>query len=192
MVGAILAGGQATRLGGGDKGLRMVGGQSILARIIVRMRPQVDRLLLNANGDPARFAGFGLEVVPDSLPGLPGPLAGVLACLERAAELGAEAIVTVPSDAPFVPRDLAARLAAAGSFAMAAGGDGRLHPTFGLWPVDRREALRAAIVGGARRLGGWMAEQGATVAAFPDEFGFFNVNAPEDLAAAEALAARFG
>lgn len=192
MVGAILAGGQGTRLGGGDKGLRVVGGRSILARIVARLEPQVDRLLLNANGDPARFGGLGLDVVPDSLPGLPGPLAGVLACLERAAEAGNEAVVTVPSDAPFVPGDLVARLSAAGSFAMAAGPDGRVHPTFGLWPVDRREVLRAAIVAGARRLGGWMADHGAAEARFPDEFGFFNVNAPEDLAAAEALAARLG
>lgn len=192
IVGVILAGGRASRLGGGDKGLRPVGGRPILARIVARLEPQVDRLILNANGDPARFAFLGLEVVADGAPGLPGPLAGVLAGLDRAAELGAAAIVTVPGDAPFVPGDLAARLAAAGPFAMATGPDGRRHPTFGRWPVAQREALAAGIAAGARRVGDWMAGKGAVEAPFPEADGFLNVNAPEDLAAAEAVAARLG
>jgi len=192
IVGVILAGGRASRLGGGDKGLRLVGGRPILARSAARLGPQVDRLILNANGEPARFAALGLEVVADGVPGLPGPLAGVLAGLDHAAGLGAVAIVTVPGDAPFVPCDLAARLAAAGPFAMAVGPDGRRHPTFGRWPIALRGALAAGIAAGARRVGEWMAGAGAAEARFPDAAGFLNVNAPEDLAAAEALAARLG
>lgn len=192
IVGVILAGGQASRLGGGDKGLRLVGGRPILARIAARLGPQVDRLILNANGDPARFACLGLEVLADGVPGLPGPLAGVLAGLDRAGELGAAAIVTVPGDAPFVPGDLAVRLVAAGPFAMAVGPDGRRHPTFARWPVAQREALAAGIAAGARRVGEWMAGGGAAEARFPDATGFLNVNTPDDLAAAEAVVARLG
>lgn len=195
IVGVILAGGEARRLGGGDKGLRRVGGRPILARIVERLAPQVDAVLLNANGDPARFAAAGLaglEVVPDTVQDLPGPLAGVLAGLERAATLGADAVLTVPCDAPFLPLDLRARLAAAGPFALATGSDGRRHPTFGLWPVERRAVLRHAIAEGARRIGAWMAEAGAAEVRFADEAGFFNVNAAADLAAAEAIAARIG
>lgn len=190
IVGVILAGGRSSRLGGGDKGLRSIGGRPILARIVERLAPQVEGVLLNANGAPERFAMLGLEVVPDSVPDLPGPLAGVLAGLERAAALGADAVLTVPCDAPFLPLDLGQRLEAAGRFAVVEGGDGRLHPTFGLWPVDRRTALREAIAGGARRIGKWMAEAGAVEVRFEDETGFFNVNAAADLAAAEAIAAR--
>lgn len=189
IVGVILAGGRASRLGGGDKGLRTVGGRTILSRIVERLEPQVDALLLNANGDPARFAGLGVEVVGDGVPGLPGPLAGVLAGLDRAAEMGAGAVLTIPSDAPFVPRDLRMRLAAAGPFAMAVGGDGRRHPTFGLWPVSLQGDLRRGVAGGARRVGEWMAGHGAAEAVFKNGDGFFNVNTADDLAAAEALAA---
>lgn len=193
IVGVILAGGRATRMGGGDKGLRAVGGQPILARAAARLAPQVAVVLLNANGDPGRFASLGLEVVPDTVPGMPGPLAGVLAGMERAAALGAGSVATVPCDAPFPPPDLVARLRAAGPFALAVGGDGRRHPTFGLWPVGLRGALREGIAAGARRVGAWMAEHGAAEARFADEAGFLNVNTPADLAAAEqALAARSG
>lgn len=192
IVGVILAGGRASRLGGGDKGLLAIGGETILARISARLAPQVGALLLNANGDPGRFGDLGLEVVADTVPDLPGPLAGVLAGLERAVELGAVAAVTVPCDAPFVPADLVARLAAAGPFALAVDGEGRRHPTFGLWPVGLRDALAGGIAGGTRRVGGWMAEHGAAEARFEDASGFFNVNAGADLAAAEAIVARAG
>jgi molybdenum cofactor guanylyltransferase len=190
ILGVILAGGRASRLGGGDKGLRRVGGRTILTRVAERLAPQVDALVLNANDDPARFAALGLEVVPDGVPDLPGPMAGVLAGLDRGAALGATAVLTVPCDAPFLPRDLAARLSGAGTFAMAVGEDGRRHPTVGLWPVSLAESLRTGLAGGARRLGDWMLAHGARPVEIPGETAFVNVNTPGDLAAAEALAAR--
>lgn len=190
IVGVILAGGRASRFGGGDKGLRSIGGRPILSRIVERLGPQVDVIFLNANGDPARFAALGVEVIPDGVPGLPGPLAGVLAGLDHAAEMGADAVLTVPSDAPFVPVDLRARLAAAGPFAVAVGPDGRRHPTFGLWLVGMRGPLRDGIAAGARRVGQWMTDHGVAEVVFEAEHAFFNVNFPADLSEAEGLATR--
>jgi len=199
VAGVILAGGRATRMGGGDKGLRQVAGRPLLARVIERIAPQVGRLALNANGDPARFAAFGLPVIADSLPDHPGPLAGVLAGLDWAAGIGAEAVVTVAADTPFFPADLVAGLRAAAGpsgLALAASPDGegvlRRHPTFGLWPVALRDDLRAALEGGLRKIVLWTDAHGAGRAAFPaTPFDpFFNVNSPEDLALAEDLATR--
>ncbi|HHX88424.1 MAG TPA: molybdenum cofactor guanylyltransferase, partial [Paracoccus sp.] len=113
VLGVILAGGRATRMGGGDKGLRQVAGRRLLDHVIDRLGPQVAGLAINANGDPARLAGFGLPVLPDSLPDHPGPLAGVLAGMDWAAGQGARAIVTAAADTPFFPPDLVARLQAA-------------------------------------------------------------------------------
>ena len=194
--GIILAGGKATRMGGGDKGLRVVAGKRLLDRVIERLGPQCEALAINANGDPARFAGFGLPVLPDSLPDHPGPLAGVLAGLDWAAGLGAEAIVTVAADTPFFPADLVARLRAAAGpsgLALAASRDdsGKLwqHPTFGLWPVALRDNLRAALEGGLRKIVLWTDRHAAGIAEFPsDPFDpFFNINTPEDIAEAERL-----
>lgn len=194
--GVILAGGKATRMGGGDKGLKVVAGLRLLDRVIARLGPQCDPLAINANGDPARFATFGLPVLPDSLPDHPGPLAGVLAGLDWAAGLGAASIVTVAADTPFFPADLVARLqAAAGPSGLALAAsrdeDGKLwqHPTFGLWPVALREDLRSALGGGLRKIVLWTEHHGAGVAEFPsDPFDpFFNINTPEDIAAAERL-----
>ena len=179
----ILAGGRATRLGGGDKALTGLGGQPMLARGIARLAPQAGPLALNANGEAARFAGFALPVIADSVAGHPGPLAGVLAGLDWAAGLGAEGLVSVAADTPFFPADLVARLAAAGPFALAASDDG-LHPTFGLWPVAARDALRDALAAGERRVGRWAEAAGAVRAAFEDKAAFFNVNTPGDLAEA--------
>ena len=196
LPGVILAGGRATRMGGGDKGARLVGGQTLFARVIARLAPQCAPLAINANGDPARLA-FGLPVLPDSLPDHPGPLAGVLAGLDWAAGIGAPAIVTVAADTPFVPADRVARLQAAAGpagLALAASADetGRMqrHPTFGLWPVALRHDLRAALEGGLRKIVLWTDGHGAGSAAFSsDPFDpFFNVNTPEDIAIAEALA----
>lgn len=193
----ILAGGRASRMGGGDKGLLDLDGQALLARVIERLGPQAGPLALNANGDPARFAGLGLPVIADGVPGLPGPLAGVLAGLDWAAGLGAEAVVSAAADTPFLPLDLAARLAAAAGpsgLALAASPDAegrlRLHPTFGLWPVALRGALRQALIQGQRRVAAWAEAQGAGIAAFPSApfDPFFNVNTPEDLARARDLA----
>ena len=154
ILGVILAGGQSSRMGGGDKCLLSLGGRPILAHVIDRLRPQVDGLALNANGDPERFAAFGLPVLPDSVGGFPGPLAGVLAGMDWAAGQGAEAIVTAAADTPFFPDDLVRALRTATvagdtplAMAMTPGEDGRLdrHPTFGYWPVDLRDDLRAAL-----------------------------------------------
>lgn len=192
----ILAGGQARRMGGGDKGLRAVAGQSLLGRVIDRLAPQAAPLAINANGDPARFAGFGLPVLADSVAGFPGPLAGVLAGLDWAAGLGAGAIVTAAADTPFFPTDLVARLATAAGpsgLALAAvdeGGRVRPQPTFGLWPVALRDDLRAALAGGLRKVVLWTGAHGAGLAVWPAAGApFFNVNTPEDLALAERMAA---
>jgi len=197
--GVILAGGRATRMGGGDKGLRAVDGQPLIDRVIARLGPQCGGLAINANGDPARFARFGLPVLPDSLPDRPGPLAGVLAGLDWAAERGARAIVTAAADTPFFPTDLAARLqAAAGPSGLCLAGSadatGRMqrHPTFGLWPVALREDLRTALAGGLRKIVIWTDAHGAGLATFDSApfDPFFNVNTPEDIATAEDLARR--
>ena len=202
LPGVILAGGLATRMGGGDKALLPLGGRPILSHVIDRLAPQVTGLALNANGDPARFSGFGLPVIPDSLPGHPGPLAGVLAGLDWAAGQGAGAIVTVAADTPFFPADLVRRLCAAAEgqahplvLAATPRGDeetrsmtGRLirHPTFGLWPVALRDDLRAALAEEIRKVVIWTGRHGGREAVFPgDPDPFFNVNTPGDLAAAE-------
>lgn len=197
-LGVILAGGLATRMGGGDKGLLSLGGRPLLAHVIDRLAPQVAGLALNANGDPGRFAQFGLPVIADSVPGHPGPLAGVLAGLDWAAGLGAGVIVTAAADTPFFPSDLVARLVAAAEgmecpLVLAATPDparGRArHPTFGLWPVALREDLRRALAGGVRKVVRWTDAHGGREALFPAGAvdPFFNVNTPGDLARAEAL-----
>lgn len=192
-AGVILAGGRATRMGGGDKGLLALNGQALLVRVIDRLAPQCQPLALNANGDPARFAGFGLPVLADGIPGYPGPLAGVLAGLDWAAALGVDALVSVAADTPFFPTDLVARLRDAGQFALAASADDdgvlRTHPTFGLWPVSLRQPLRAAIESGQRRVAEWAMAQGAMRVAFDSKphDPFFNINTPDDLARAQAL-----
>lgn len=197
IAGVILAGGRATRMGGGDKGLRRVRGLRLMDHVLERLSPQVGAMAINANGDPARLAEFGLPVLADSLPDHPGPLAGVLAGLDWAAGIGADGIVTVAADTPFFPRDLAARLVAAAGpsgLCLAASPDetGRMqrHPTFGLWPVALRDDLRAALTGGLRKIVLWTDGHAAGTAAFAsDPFDpFFNVNTPEDLALAETLA----
>jgi len=196
VAGVILAGGQATRMGGGDKGLLRVRDLRLIDHVIARLAPQCARLAINANGDPARFAEFALPVLPDSLPEYPGPLAGVLAGLDWAAAEGVDAIVTAAADTPFFPHDLVARLrAAAGPDGLALAGSrdaaGKLwrHPTFGLWPVALREDLRDALKGGLRKIVLWTDAHQAGLAEFPTgPFDpFFNVNTPEDVARAEHL-----
>jgi molybdopterin-guanine dinucleotide biosynthesis protein A len=197
-LGVILAGGLATRMGGGDKGLLALGPGTLLSHVIARLEPQVAGLALNANGDPTRFAHIGLPVLPDSIAGFAGPLAGVLAGLDWAADQGAETIVTAAADTPFFPGDLVPQLLLAGDgmdnpLVLAATPDARRgtvrHPTFGLWPVALRDDLRAALEGGLRKVVLWTDAHGGREAVFPvAEFDpFFNVNTPEDLAQAEAL-----
>jgi molybdopterin-guanine dinucleotide biosynthesis protein A len=198
VAGVILAGGLARRMGGGDKGLREIAGETILGRVIARVQPQVERLALNANGDPARFAAYGLPVAPDGIDGFPGPLAGVLAGLDwaSAAAPACSHVASFATDAPFIPYDLVARLAAAleadrADLACAASG-GRTHPVFGLWPVRLRADLRRALVDeGVRKVDAWTSRYRLAIAEWRAQplDPFFNANEPADLAAAERLAA---
>lgn len=187
--GLILMGGKATRMGGGDKGLLPLGETTILAHVLDRLSPQVDRIALNANGDPARLNHLNLPVLPDGLPDHPGPLAGTLAGLEWAAAIGATHIVTAAADTPFLPCDLVPRLLLAGQdtgFALAASPGGR-QPTFGLWPVSLRGPLRQALLDGLRKIIQFTQAHGAGTADFTDDAAFFNINTPDDLITAEAL-----
>lgn len=200
-LGVILAGGLARRMGGGDKGLLHLAGQPLLRHVIDRLEPQVAGLALNANGDAARFATYRLPVLPDSIDGFVGPLAGVLAGLDWAAAQGADSIVTAAADTPFFPCDLVPQLLLASEgmatpLVLAATPDperGRSrHPTFGLWPVALRDDLRAALNGGLRKVVMWTDQHGGREALFPvvGFDPFFNVNTPADLAQAEALMER--
>ncbi len=194
-VAVLLAGGLARRMGGGDKPLRRLGGRPLLDHVLDRVRPQVRAIALNANGDPARFAAWGLPVLPDTLPDNPGPLAGVLAGMRWAAAGGAADVLSVPTDTPFLPADLAARLeqarrAAGVAIACAASG-GRTHPVVALWPASLADALEAALLAGMRKIDRWTAAQGVVSAIF-DESGYdplLNVNSPDELQAAERLLA---
>jgi molybdopterin-guanine dinucleotide biosynthesis protein A len=196
VVGLLLAGGQSRRMGGGDKALRLLGGIALLDWVIERLRPQVDALVLNANGDRARFARFALPIVADSVPGFAGPLAGVLAGLDWAISHRPDCpyVVSVATDAPFLPADLVARLAhgldeAGADLACAASG-GRSHPVFGLWPVRLRDDLRQAVVDQAiRKVDLWTARHRLATVPFDDQpvDPFFNANRPEDLETAASL-----
>ena len=196
VVGLLLAGGQSRRMGGGDKALRPLGGIPLIDRVIEWLRPQVNALVLNVNGDPARFARLGLPVAADSVPGFAGPLAGVLAGLDWAFSHRSDCpyVVSVATDAPFLPIDLVARLAqgldeGSADLACAASG-GRPHPVFGLWPVRLRDDLRRAVVGQAiRKVDLWTARHRLATVPFDDKpvDPFFNANRPEDLETAARL-----
>lgn len=193
-LGLILAGGLSRRMGGGDKALRSLAGQPILAHIVARLAPQVAGLVLSANGDPARFAPFSLPVLPDATSDHPGPLAGILAGLDHAAAHGHGWLVSVPADAPFLPPDLVNRLRHAqhGSqttMAIAASA-GRSHPVVGLWPVTMRDRLRAALAAGQRRVTAMTGDAALATWADTPIDPFLNINTPDDLAAAETLIAR--
>ncbi|MBL4691131.1 MAG: molybdenum cofactor guanylyltransferase MobA [Rhodospirillales bacterium] len=196
VLGVLLAGGLARRMGGGDKGLSVLGGRPMLDRIIERARPQVSTLILNANGDSERFAAYGLDVAPDVIEGFAGPLAGVLTGLEWAAENAPDIqwVATFATDAPFVPMDLVDRLDRAvakdGADLACACSNGRAHPVFGLWPRRLAGDLRRAMIDeDMRRIDRWTARYKLTEVEFSaDPFDpFFNVNAPENLAEAERL-----
>jgi molybdopterin-guanine dinucleotide biosynthesis protein A len=198
-LGLVLAGGLARRMGGGDKARIMIGGTTILERVLARLTPQCQQIILNANNDLARFADTGLPVVPDSVPGFAGPLAGILAGLDWAAAHAPEItdIASVPGDCPFLPVDLVARLQAvrlAGGqrLTCARSGEWR-HPVVGLWPVALREDLRRALAEeGLHKIESWTGRHGVAIADWPVQpvDPFFNVNTPEDVAEAERIAAQ--
>lgn len=203
VAGVILAGGLSRRMGGGDKSLRPLGGKPVLAHVIARARPQVAALVLNANGDPARFADFGLPVAPDVVEGFAGPLAGILTGLAWAeANLpGCRWLASFACDAPFLPEDLVARMLAAveaeGAELACAASRGRAHPVFGLWPLGLRADLEAAMRDEEiRKVDRWTARHRLATAEFPEVETpqgpldpFFNANRPEDLEEAARLAA---
>jgi molybdopterin-guanine dinucleotide biosynthesis protein A len=196
-LGLVLAGGQARRMGGGDKAFIQIGGKPILDYVLARLRPDCGRIVLNANGDPVRFASYGLPVVPDSVPDFAGPLAGILAGLDWAAENtpGIEWMVSAPGDCPFLPADLVTQLhdvrrAEEKPLACAQSGDWR-HPVVGLWRVALRDNLRHALVNeDLRKIEVWTGRHGIAIATWPDKpvDPFFNVNTPEDVAQANILA----
>jgi molybdenum cofactor guanylyltransferase len=196
--GLLLAGGLARRMGGGDKPMRQIAGRTILERVIARLQPQCEGLVLNANGDPARFARFGLPVIPDTVADFPGPLAGILAGLDWAAANRAEVgwILSAAADCPFLPHDLVARLRSAltengAQLAVAASG-GQSHPVIGLWSVALRDELRhALVVEDVRKIDRWTSRYKVATVAWPAEpiDPFFNANTADDLAEAERFAA---
>lgn len=199
-LGLVLAGGLARRMGGGDKARITIGGVTILRRVLACLEPQCTSLLINANGNPARFADTKLPVVADSVPDFAGPLAGILAGLDWAALHlpKCEWLASAPGDCPFLPNDLiarlhAARVAAGAPLACARSGE-RRHPVVGLWPLALRDDLRRALVAeGLRKIEIWTARHGVAIADWPAEpvDPFFNVNTPEDAAQAQALAAKY-
>jgi molybdopterin-guanine dinucleotide biosynthesis protein A len=197
VAGVLLAGGLSRRMGGGDKNLKRLGGRPVLEHVIERVRPQVTALALNANGDPARFAEYGLPVVADSIEGFAGPLAGVLAGLDWAAEAVPECgwLLSAPTDAPFLPADLVQALllaAKAGADLAVAASGGRAHPVAALWPVSLRHPLRAALESGVRKVEDFTRDYRVAMVEFPTEpiDPFFNLNRPEDLEQAELLLAQ--
>ncbi len=198
VIGIILAGGRSQRMGGGDKCLRPLGGRPLLAHVIERLRPQVDRIALNANGDPARFADFGLPVIADSVADFAGPLAGVLAGMQWASTHLPQAhyIVTAPGDGPFLPRDLvqhlAAQLIAEDAELAVAASAGQTYPVVGLWPVRLRDALRQALtIERQHKVDAWTARYRRVTVEFPTDpvDPFFNANTPEHMAEAERMLA---
>ena len=200
ILGLVLAGGLARRMGGGDKARLTIGGVTILQRVLACLKPQCSRVIINANGDPSRFADTSLPVVADSIPDFAGPLAGILAGLDWAAANapGTEWLLSVPGDCPFLPKDLAVKLqgareAAAVPLACARSGDWR-HPVVGLWPVQLRDDLRRALIDEhLHKIEIWTARHGIALADWPATpvDPFFNVNTPEDAARAEALAEQY-
>ncbi len=194
----ILAGGRATRMGGGDKPLLPLGGRTMLDLVLDRLSPQAGGIALNANGDPARFAAFALPVLADSLPDHPGPLAGILAAMDWAIALGVPHVLTVAGDTPFFPGDLAQRLLerrGSRGLALAASRDAqgqtRDHPTFGLWPTSLRQDLAECLAQGQGRVRSFAARHQPGLAIWDDWplDPFMNVNTPDDLARAEAALA---
>jgi molybdenum cofactor guanylyltransferase len=191
VVGVVLAGGQSSRMGGGDKCLKQLGSRTLLGHVLHRLRLQVAAMVLNANGDDARFNGYGVQVVADSVPDFAGPLAGILAGLDWARTMNVGWMVSTAADAPFLPRDLVDRLQqgrGTARIAVAASGGWR-HPTTALWPVDLADELRQALLAGERKIDRFTARYAVAPATFDTDpvDPFFNINTPEELAEAERL-----
>jgi molybdenum cofactor guanylyltransferase len=194
VTGVVLAGGQSRRMGGGDKGMLELAGKPMLAHVLERLAPQVGRTVINVNGDPARFAQFGLPVVADTVSGFAGPLAGVLAGMRWSAASAPAAgwIVTAAGDAPLVPADLVPRLVGAvagrpNAIALARSG-GEMHPVIGLWPVALAADLENQLRAGVRKVLAWTDRHGTVAVDFSmlhigdrDVDPFFNANTPQDL-----------
>jgi molybdenum cofactor guanylyltransferase len=205
IVGVMLSGGQSRRMGGGDKALRDLCGQPMLAHVIQRLRPQVGPMVINANGDPMRFAAFGLPVAPDTIDGFVGPLAGVLAGMlwAKTHAPAARWIATVSTDAPFLPENLVDRLRQSltnqpNAIAIAQSG-GEVHPVIGLWPLDHAEDLEQALRDGVRKVLAWTDRHGTVPVEFPFQScagtsvdPFFNANHPDELEEARRLLALVG
>lgn len=195
IAGLIVAGGLSRRLGGGDKCLLRVDGETLLERAIRRLAPQVGPMALNANGDPRRFAPCPLPVLADCVPDRPGPLAGILTGLEWAQNLGFEWVLTIPGDTPLFPLDLVERLESAlrqGAPAAITASNGHPHPVFGLWPVTWITEIEKALA--EKRLGVWKFAQAMGVAevdwpTLPFD-PFLNVNTPDDVTALEEILRR--
>ena len=188
----LLAGGKSRRMGGGDKNLIMLGDRPVLAHVMARAVPDGAPTIINANGEPDRFAGFGLPVIADVVEGFAGPLAGVLTGLEHAAASHPEVthVLSLATDAPFLPPDLGARLTAAvtgGADMAQARSHGRRHPVFAIWPVSMAAGLRAALVEeGLRKIDDFTARYDCAIVDFGDDLDtgldpFTNLNTPEDL-----------
>ncbi|TVQ36008.1 MAG: molybdenum cofactor guanylyltransferase MobA [Geminicoccaceae bacterium] len=197
-LGLLLAGGQGRRMGGVDKAFLSLAGRPLLAHVVDRAAPQCAALLLNAAGDPKRFEAFGLPQVADPIPGFAGPLAGVLAGLTwlEAHRPDLDWLVSFPTDTPFVPSDLVARLhqarAAAGTPLAWAESSGRPHPVCALWPKALRPALAHAVLQNqVREVTAWAMNQGVARATYPTtpHDPFLNLNRPDDIAKAERIAA---
>jgi molybdopterin-guanine dinucleotide biosynthesis protein A len=203
VTGVLLAGGQSRRMGGGDKGLLELAGRPMLGHVICRLSAQVGAIVINANGDPSRFAAFGLPVVPDTIDGFVGPLAGVLAGMRWSTTHAPDArwIVTAAGDAPLLPGDLVAQLAAAvasrpGAIALAQS-HGEPHPVIGLWPVALADDLEEQLRGGVRKVLHWTDRHGTVPVPFPparvcgiDIDPFFNANTPQELDQLRAMLAK--
>jgi molybdopterin-guanine dinucleotide biosynthesis protein A len=199
VIGLLLAGGRSSRMGGGDKCLRLLDGKPIIARIIERLKPQVCGILINANGDSSRFASYGLPVVADRIAGFSGPLAGIHAGLGwiKANCPATTHAVTVATDTPFFPLDLARRFLdeqRQGAPLLVARSDEGVHPVIGLWPVTLASAIEDFLKGDKRKVGRFAEEQGAVEVYFSKiDIGgvlmdpFFNINEPEELAKADIL-----
>ena len=193
--GIILAGGLSRRMGGGDKGLLMLGKTTIIERVIDKISPQVGSLAININGDSSRFPDYKLPIIPDSIKGYLGPLSGILAGMEWAFKNGNRYIATVAADTPFLPDDFIKRLHAMvksknlnigiAASRILSGDDVFIHPTFGIWEVALKDDLRDALANDTRKIMFWAKKFKLDYYYFDtsDKLSdpFFNINTPDDL-----------